>query len=47
MTHITYPPEEREKHGISDGLVRLSVGLENREDIETDILQALESSAAG
>ncbi len=47
MTHITYPPEEREKHGISDGLVRLSVGLENREDIETDILQALESSASG
>jgi methionine-gamma-lyase len=47
MTHITYPPEEREKHGICDGLVRLSVGLENREDIETDILQALESSASG
>ena len=44
MTHITYPPEERLKHGISDGLVRLSVGLENFEDIAADIRQALDRS---
>ena len=44
MTHITYPPEEREKHGISDGLVRLSVGLENLDDLINDIQQALNKS---
>lgn len=44
MTHITYPPEERLKHGISEGLVRLSVGLENVEDIMEDIRQALDRS---
>ena len=42
MTHITYPPEERAKHEIAEGLVRLSVGLENHEDIEADIRQALD-----
>jgi len=41
MTHITYPPEERMKHGISEGLVRLSVGLENLDDLLEDIQQAL------
>jgi len=45
MTHITYPPEERLKHGISDGLVRLSVGLENLDDLMDDIMQALDRSA--
>jgi methionine gamma-lyase len=44
MTHITYPPEERSKHGISDGLVRLSVGLENLDDLMADIAQALDQS---
>ncbi|MCF8479004.1 MAG: methionine gamma-lyase [Rhodospirillum sp.] len=44
MTHVTYPPEEREAHGISDGLVRLSAGLETPEDLEADILRALERS---
>lgn len=42
MTHATYGAEERARHGISDGLVRLSVGLETPEDILDDILQALE-----
>jgi methionine gamma-lyase len=41
MTHATYAPEDREAHGISDGLVRLSVGLETPADLEADITQAL------
>ncbi|MEM6372483.1 MAG: methionine gamma-lyase [Pseudomonadota bacterium] len=41
MTHSTYTPEERASHGISDGLVRLSVGLEDAEDILADLSQAL------
>lgn len=42
MTHSTYGAEERRRHGISDGLIRLSVGLETLADIKDDILQALE-----
>ena len=41
MTHSTYTPEERAEHGISDGLIRLSVGLEEVEDILADLAQAL------
>ena len=41
MTHSTYSPEERLAHGISDGLVRLSVGLEDAEDILADLADAL------
>ncbi|MDG1996253.1 MAG: methionine gamma-lyase, partial [Emcibacteraceae bacterium] len=41
MTHSTYTPEEREEHGISDGLVRLSVGLETPDDIIEDLMGAL------
>ena len=41
MTHSTYTPEERAAHGISDGLVRLSVGLEDAEDILADLKQAM------
>ncbi len=41
MTHSTYTPEERMVHGISDGLVRLSVGLEGVDDILADLEQAL------
>lgn len=41
MTHSTYTAEERHRHGISDGLVRLSVGLEGVEDILADLDQAL------
>ena len=40
MTHSTYTPEERAKHGISDNLVRLSVGLESVDDIVADLQQA-------
>jgi len=41
MTHSTYTPEERAVHGISEGLVRLSVGLETEDDILADLHQAL------
>ncbi|MEM6466248.1 MAG: methionine gamma-lyase [Pseudomonadota bacterium] len=41
MTHSTYSPEERAAHGISDGLVRLSIGLEDTSDILADLSQAM------
>lgn len=43
MTHAHIPAEIRRKTGISDGLVRLSVGIENVEDIIADLDQALNS----
>ena len=43
MTHFPYTKEERLAAGISDGLVRLAVGLENPEDIIADLKQALDS----
>ncbi len=41
MTHFSVPREERVKFGISDGLIRLSVGIENIADILNDFEQAL------
>lgn len=41
MTHSTYSPEERAAHGISEGLVRLSIGLEGIDDVIADLEQAL------
>ncbi|MEO8766317.1 MAG: aminotransferase class I/II-fold pyridoxal phosphate-dependent enzyme [Ginsengibacter sp.] len=41
MTHFGVPKEKREKYGISDGLIRMSVGIENIEDILNDLDQAL------
>ena len=41
MTHSAYPPEARLEHGISDGLVRLSVGLEDVADIIGDLEAAM------
>lgn len=41
MTHGAVPPEQRAAAGITDGLVRLSVGLENPKDIIADLDQAL------
>jgi cystathionine beta-lyase/cystathionine gamma-synthase len=35
------PPEQREQLGIGDGLVRVSVGIEDREDLLADLEQAL------
>ncbi len=43
MTHSPYTPEERAEFGISDGLVRLSVGLETLSDIQVDIDRALDA----
>ncbi len=44
MTHSTYTPEERAAHGIGEGLLRLSIGLEDAEDIFADLEQALAAS---
>ena len=41
MTHASIPPEIREEIGISDGLVRLSVGIESLEDLIEDIDKSL------
>ena len=42
MTHSPYTPEERAASDISEGMVRLSVGLEDAEDIIADLKQALD-----
>lgn len=44
MTHGSIPKEEREKRGVTDGLLRLSVGIEDVDDLIGDLKQALESS---
>jgi len=44
MTHAGVPREERLKVGLTDGLVRLSVGIENIEDILADLEQALQAA---
>jgi methionine-gamma-lyase len=41
MTHFGIAREERIKYGITDGLIRMSVGIENYEDLEADLAQAL------
>jgi len=41
MTHADVPPTQREAAGITDGLVRLSVGLEDPRDIIGDLARAL------
>ena len=46
MTHASIPREIREKIGISDGLVRLSVGLESAEDLWVDVETALKGASA-
>jgi cysteine-S-conjugate beta-lyase len=42
MSHASMPPEARQKRGITDGLLRLSVGLENAEDLIGDLAAALQ-----
>jgi len=42
MTHHGVPKEKREQYGITDGLIRISVGIENLEDILADLEQALQ-----
>lgn len=46
MTHASVPPEVRARVGIGDGLVRLSVGIEDVADLRADLAQALEPLAA-
>lgn len=41
MTHASIPKEERERNGIVDSLIRLSVGVEDAEDLINDLKQAL------
>jgi cystathionine beta-lyase len=41
MTHAAIPKEEREKTGVVDSLIRLSVGVEDIEDLKADLDQAL------
>jgi cystathionine gamma-lyase len=41
MTHAAVPAEERERMGLGDNLVRLSVGIEDVEDLRADLEQAL------
>jgi cystathionine beta-lyase/cystathionine gamma-synthase len=43
MSHASYDPAARAAHGITDGLIRLSVGLEAFEDLRDDLDQALEA----
>ncbi|WP_202080111.1 cystathionine beta-lyase [Caldalkalibacillus salinus] len=47
MSHAAMPKEEREKRGISDGLLRLSVGLEHFEDLIADFTQAFQALREG
>ncbi len=44
MTHVDVPAEDRRKRGLTDGLVRLSVGIEDVEDIVADLESALEKA---
>ncbi len=44
MTHASVPREAREALGISDTLIRLSVGIEDASDLEADLAQALEAA---
>ncbi len=46
MTHSTYTPDERREHGIADGLIRLSVGLEDPQDLIRDLDAALDRVSA-
>jgi len=42
MTHASIPREEREKAGVVDSLLRLSVGIEDISDLLSDLQQALD-----
>ena len=44
--HGALTPEERERSGVTDGLIRFSVGLEGTDDLLEDIIQALNTVAS-
>jgi cystathionine gamma-lyase len=46
MTHAAVPASERERLGIGDGLIRLSVGIEDASDLEADIAKGLDAAAS-
>jgi len=41
MTHGSVPAEERKAIGVTDGLIRISVGIEDVEDLQADLEKAL------
>ncbi len=45
MTHASVPPSERRRLGITDDLIRLSVGVEDIDDVVEDVLSALKASS--
>ena len=45
MTHVDVPAADRHARGLSDGLVRLSVGIEDPGDVIADLAQALAVAA--
>jgi cystathionine gamma-lyase len=47
MTHAGIPKEQREAAGVFDDLVRVSCGIEDKEDLKADVLQALEKAVVG
>ena len=42
MTHASVPPDRRAALGITDGLVRISAGIEDIDDLKEDLAQALD-----
>jgi len=46
MTHASVPPETRKLLGIDDGFIRLSVGIENEQDLIDDLVQAMSRATA-
>jgi cystathionine gamma-lyase/homocysteine desulfhydrase len=42
MTHASVPPDRRRAIGVTDDLVRISVGIEDVEDLREDLAQALD-----
>jgi cystathionine beta-lyase/cystathionine gamma-synthase len=42
MTHASVPPERRAEIGLTDSLIRISVGIEDAEDLIADLRQALD-----
>ena len=44
MTHAAIPKEVRDSVGITDGLIRVSVGIEDGDELTRDLLQAIEAS---
>ncbi|MFN7972260.1 MAG: PLP-dependent aspartate aminotransferase family protein [Acidobacteriota bacterium] len=45
MTHASIPKEDRERIGVTDGLVRISIGIEDAEDLVADAAQALQAAS--